>query len=312
MFSVAQAFIDESYPPKSRFRVDDIPDLTGKVAIVTGSNTGVGKETAKALLNHNAKVYIAARNPDKAAEAIKDLKEQTGKEAIFLKLDLADLSSIKSSVEEFVSKEKELHILFNNAGVMHCPVPEVTAQGYDLQFGTNVLGHFYLTKLLIPILTATAKSTAEGKTRVINTSSLMSRLGNIDFNTLKDGPARRKKFSSTLYSQSKLGNVMLSNEIAKRYGEQGIISVACNPGNLDTDLWRHMPDLMQRVMRLMIHPLSQGALTQLWAGTTDDGLTMNGKYLAPWARIGNPNPLALDEVLCEDLWTWLEEQVESV
>ncbi|TFK24389.1 NAD(P)-binding protein [Coprinopsis marcescibilis] len=312
MFRVAHAFVTEGFPPKSQFGVDDIQDLTGKVAIVTGSNTGVGKETVKALLNHNAKVYLAARNPEKAEQAIKDLKEETGKEAVFLKLDLSDLKSVKSSAEEFISKEKELHILFNNAGVMHCPVSEVTAQGYDLQFGTNVLGHFYFTKLLLPVLISTAKLTPEGKTRIINTSSIMSRVGSLNFNTLKDGPTRKKQFSGTLYCQSKLGNAMISNEFAKRYGDQGIISVACNPGNLDTDLLRHLPSLMQRLMRLIIHPSSQGALTQLWAGTTEEGLTMNGKYLVPWARLGEPNPLALDESLRDELWKWLEEQVESV
>ncbi|KAF8659670.1 hypothetical protein AX16_001811, partial [Volvariella volvacea WC 439] len=129
----------QGWPPASKFSVDDIPDLTGKVVIVTGGNTGIGKETVKALLAHNAKVYLAARSQEKASQAIKDLLQETGKEAIFLKLDLSDLKSIKRSAEEFQSKEKELHILFNNAGVMFPPVSEITTDGYDLQFGTNVL-----------------------------------------------------------------------------------------------------------------------------------------------------------------------------
>jgi len=137
------SYLISSFPPASHFTVKDIPDLSGKVIIVTGANTGIGKETAKALLSHNAKVYIAARSKEKAEQAIADLKDQTGKEAIFLKLDLSDLNSVKAAAEEFQSQEKALHVLFNNAGVMMPPMDQLTTQGYDLQIGTNTLGPFY-------------------------------------------------------------------------------------------------------------------------------------------------------------------------
>jgi len=166
------SIIAESFPPHPIFTVDDIPDLSGQIIIVTGGNTGIGKETVKELLNHDAKVYLAARNQEKAFAAIKELSEVTGKEAIFLKLDLSDLKGIKAAAEEFLSKETQLHVLFNNAGVMVPPVEQLTADGYDLQFGTNVLGHFYFTKLLLPTLIATAKTSSDGKARVVNTSSL--------------------------------------------------------------------------------------------------------------------------------------------
>ncbi|KAH6912848.1 hypothetical protein BKA70DRAFT_1265223 [Coprinopsis sp. MPI-PUGE-AT-0042] len=309
---VAASFISQAFPPASKFSVNDIPDLTGKVAIVTGANSGVGKETAKALLAKNAKVYVAARSQEKAQDAIRDLKGQTGKDAIWLKLDLADLKSIKSAAEEFSSKEKELHMLYNNAGVMHPPRDQVTAQNYDLQFGTNVLGHFYFTKLLMPVLVSTAKSTPNGRTRVVHTSSSASLRGNLNFDTFKDGPARRKTFIFALYAQSKLGNVVLANEFAKRYGHEGVISSSCNPGNLDSELWRHLNPVIRPVARLFFYPSTMGALTQLWAGTSEAGLDFNGKYLIPWARVGKPNPLALDEKLGADLWKWLEEQVENV
>ncbi|KAJ7352040.1 hypothetical protein DFH08DRAFT_693367, partial [Mycena albidolilacea] len=132
--------IKQGFPPKSKFSVDDLPDLSGQVIIVTGANIGVGKETVKALLQHNAKVYLAARSPEKAKEAIDDLKSQTGKEAEFLQLDLADLHSVKRAVEKFTEKETRLDVLFNNGGVMGPPIEQLTAQGYDLTFGTNVLG----------------------------------------------------------------------------------------------------------------------------------------------------------------------------
>ncbi|KAF4610211.1 hypothetical protein D9613_010552 [Agrocybe pediades] len=303
----------EGLPPKSTYSVNDIPDLTGKVMIVTGANTGVGKETAKALLSYNAKVYIAARSQEKAEAAIKDLKEETGKEGIFLKLDLSDLRSVKTSAEEFLSKETELHVLFNNAGVMAPPIEQLTAQGYDLQFGTNVLGHFYFTKLLLPALLAGAKASPDGKARVVNTSSSGSHLvNNLKFNTFKDTPARKRFGTYNLYSQSKFGNVLFSNELARRYNDQGIVSTSLNPGNLQSDLQRHLSPILMFFVGLLLYPVEYGALTQLWSGTSPEGTELNGKYLIPWARIGKPNPATNDEKLARDLWTWMEEQVENL
>ncbi|KAH6912195.1 hypothetical protein BKA70DRAFT_1266946 [Coprinopsis sp. MPI-PUGE-AT-0042] len=299
----------EAFPPTSKFSTDNIPDLTGKVIIVTGANAGVGKETAQALLAKNAKVYMAGRSTTKLAEAIKQVKAATGKEGIPLQIDLADLPSIKRGVEEFLSKESQLHILFNNAGVMNPPVKDVTAQGYDLQFGTNVLGHFYLTKLLVPTLLSTAKATGT-KTRVVHTSSSASNMtSKLDFNTFKDGPHAG---STLLGFCTHRGNIVLANEFARRYGDQNLVSCSCNPGNLKTDLQRHTGGVTAFIINMMVYPAPMGALTQLWAGTTEEGASMNGKYLVPWARYGNANPAAQDPKLGEDLWKWLEEQVADV
>ncbi|TFK24393.1 hypothetical protein FA15DRAFT_417920 [Coprinopsis marcescibilis] len=227
---IVASVIDESFPPKSKFNVDDIPDLSGKVVIVTGANS------------------------------------------------------------EWLTKN-----------------------GYDLQIGSMVLGHFYLTKLLLPVLISGAKSSPDGKSRVVHTSSIGS-LGpsDFDFNVLKDGPARRKMHPGKLYSLAKLGNVLLSNELAKRYGDQGLVSISCNPGNLESDLLRHSPWLLKFVIGLFLHPTKLGALTQLWAGTSAEASQLNGEYLIPWARVGKPNVLALDSKLCSDLWEWMEEQVQDV
>ncbi|KAJ7352045.1 NAD(P)-binding protein [Mycena albidolilacea] len=302
--------IKQGFPPKSKFSVDDIPDLSGQVIIVTGANIGVGKETVKALLQHNAKVYLAARNPEKAKEAINDLKSQTGKEAEFLQLDLADLHSVKRAVQEFTEKETRLDVLFNNGGVMVPPIEQLTAQGYDLTFGTNVLGHFYLTKLLLPTLSATA---SPGKpARVINTSSIASEINgpDINYNTLKDSPARKKMGVNKLYAQSKFANIVFSNELFRRYGDQGIVSVALNPGNLRSGLQRHLTGITKWIIHSICHPTPLGALTQLWAGTSNEGATFGGKYLIPWARMGT-NP-STDVQTEKALWTWLEEQVAQI
>lgn len=306
------AIIRENIAPKATFKVDDVPDLSGKVIIITGANTGVGKETAKVLVARNAKVYIAGRSQERVEQAIQDIKAETGKEALFLKLDLADLTSVKAAAEEFQRKETRLDVLYNNAGVMAPPVADVTAQGYDLQFGTNTLGHFYFTKLLLPTLLATAKASPDGKARVINVSSAAHHYGSIDFNTLKDGPARKKKFSLTLYGQSKLGNILFSNELYRRYADEGIISMSIHPGSLRSDLYRHMSRIEKFVVGLFLSPPAMGALTLLWAGTTDEGLTLGGKYLIPWARVGTPKASAQDPKLAEELWTWMEEQVQNI
>ncbi|KAJ3530469.1 hypothetical protein NMY22_g8559 [Coprinellus aureogranulatus] len=308
------SILSDAFPPKPQFKVEDIPDLTGRVVLVTGANTGVGRETAKALLAHNAKVYLAARNEAKTKRVIEELKAETGNEGLYLKLDLADLNSVKQAAEEFLRKEQTLHVLFNNAGVMRPPIEDVTVQGYDLQFGTNVLGHFYFTKLLIPALLNGARSSTDGKARIIHTSSSTSYRGFIDFKALKDGPARRRYSSSSLYDQSKLGNALVSQQWAKRYGDKGIVSVAVNPGNLSSELTRHLPGWQATFIRwTMLYPVPLGALTQLYAGTMDEGADLNGKWMIPWARVAeHPNPLAHDDKLGDELWRWCEDQVANI
>ena len=176
------------------------------------------------MLKHNAKVYLAARSQEKATEAIASLKEETGREAIFLQLDLASLASVKAAAQEFLTKEPELHVLFCNAcasrsdllsasrfktysglglpvrsGVMWPAVDLLTADGYDLQFGTNVLGHFYFTELLMPALRMGAKMAPGERVRVVTTSSSGAYLGALDYTTFKDTPERKKVSKEALY-----------------------------------------------------------------------------------------------------------------
>ncbi|TFK32879.1 hypothetical protein BDQ12DRAFT_739138 [Crucibulum laeve] len=307
------AVVQQSFPSKPEWSTDQIPDLTGKVVIVTGGNTGIGKETVKVLLQHNAKVYLAARNEKKAIQAIRDLKNETGKEAYFLQLDLADLKVVKAAAEEFLSKENDLHILFNNGGVMTAPVPMITAQGYDLQFGTNVLGHFYFTQLLLPALLSGAKTSSDGTARVVNTASAAQEfINHIDFNTLKDGPARRKKLTHTLYAESKLATVIFTNELARRYGSQGIISTSMNPGNIVSELQRHLDIVGRALSHYLLYPTPYGALTQLYAGTSPEGKHLNGKYLVPFARVGKSPPAGEDTELGAELWRWMEAEVQNI
>ncbi|PSR76806.1 hypothetical protein PHLCEN_2v8187 [Hermanssonia centrifuga] len=301
----------QSFPPKPKFSTDQIPDLAGRVVIVTGGNTGIGKETVKALLEHNAKVYLAARSKSRADAAIADLKATTGKDAIFLELDLANLASVRRAAEEYLSKEQELHILFNNAGVMWCPVEMMTDDGYDMQFGTNVLGHFFFTELLMPALLAGVKSSPDGHARVVTTSSSAAYLDTLHPETFRDHPKRKKMGSKGLYFQSKFGNAVVAREVARRYADKGILSYSCNPGNLWTDLQRYASSAERLFIKYITYPASFGALTQLWGGTMPDVVDHNGDFLIPWARLGRCRKEVYDPKVGEELWSYLEEQVKD-
>jgi len=310
--------LSELFPPKPTWTVDDIPDLTGKVAIVTGGNTGIGRATCKYLLIHNSKVYMACRSQEKAEASIVELKAETKKDDIhFLKLDLADLESVKAAAAEFQSKEPRLHMLFNNAGVMSSPMSMLTKQGFDLQFGTNVIGPAYFTKLLLPTLLETAKTAPDGKVRVINTSSnghLGAPKGGIIWDALKDGPMRNKKLGRiSAYFQSKWGNVVFAKELDRRYGDQGIVSTALNPGAIKTELNRYTPAWANALFSGMLNPADpNGAMTQLYAGTAPDAATANGKYFIPWAREGAPRADTEDEGAGKKLWDYIDEVTTGI
>jgi len=304
--------IEQAFPSKPTWTVNDIPDLTGKVILVTGGNTGIGKETVKQLLAHNAKVYLAARNAQKANEAIADLKNETGKQAIFLQLDLSDLPTVRRSAQEFLSKEGQLHVLINNAGVMIPPKEQVTAQKYDLQFGTNVIGHWLFTQMLLPALfAATDASSSHEKARIVTVSSSGNYLTTgIDFDAIVDGPGRKKYAEVELYNKSKFGNVVVARELARRYGDK-IVSTSLNPGNILTDLGRHFSRWQYAMVKWMLYPVSYGALTQLYCATSPSVADANGKFFIPWARSGEANKAALDPQVGERLWSWLEDETKK-
>ncbi|OSD04094.1 NAD-P-binding protein [Trametes coccinea BRFM310] len=310
---MSNVYINLIPPPKATWSVADIPNLAGKVMIVTGGNSGIGKETVKALLQHDAKVYMASRNERKAVAAIQELLRETGRRAIFLRLDLADLRSVKLAAQEFMSKETKLDVLFNNGGVTLPSVDELTVDGYDLQFGTNVLGHFYLTQLLIPVLLSGASQSCDARARVINTSSMAhAGVPSIDFDTLREHAKRRKLGTQRLHCQSKFAMVVFSNELQRRYGDQGIVSISLHPGNLKTDGKRHGSSIGKMLSAPLLHPASMGALTQLWAGTSIDGRALGGEYLIPWARVGEARVETRDHMLGRKLWAWMEQQVRNV
>ncbi|KAH6910201.1 hypothetical protein BKA70DRAFT_118357 [Coprinopsis sp. MPI-PUGE-AT-0042] len=313
---------------KPEWSPKDIPDLDGKVVIVTGGNSGLGRDTVKALLEKNAKVYIACRNEGKAQATIGELEKETGRRALSLKLDLVDLGSVEECAKEFLRHESRLDILYNNGGVHLTTGAEdpknLTADGYDVTFMTNVVGHFYLTQLLLPVLLDTAKASqsamSRGQVRIVTLSSSghhVARQPPLDYATLVESPARHKVSRPGFYYQSKVALILLSNELARRYRDKNIVSIAVHPGAFDTQLTaKFVVDWITRLLLgpsglFFLYPREWGPWTQLWAGTAPEAAAMSGKYVIPWGKEGVPRPEVNDENMMQGLWAWLEARVDE-
>ncbi|KAJ7636806.1 hypothetical protein FB45DRAFT_864794 [Roridomyces roridus] len=298
----------------------DIPDLTGKVVLVTGGNAGIGYYTVKELLSKNAKVYLAARSAEKAAVAIKSLEAETGKTAIFLQLDLGDLKSVRVAANTFLKQEERLDILFNNAGVLHTDCTLLTVQGLDLQFGTNVLGPFFFTELLLRALTKSFQQN-QVPARVINTSSAgytTAPGSGVEFNLVKPGPERDEWIKNAgnvmsglrLYGQSKLGNIVVSNYWAKTHSDV-LVSCAVHPGSTRAEALRHQPGLIRLIMHSYMYPTPMGALAQLWAGTVAKPSEITGQYVVPWGKVAEPEKRTKSAKLETEVIAFLKEQIQG-
>ena len=237
---------------------------------MTGGSNGIGKELVRMLYSKNAKVYIASRSEDKANRTIKEIQTtvpaSTGS-LNFLHLDLSDLTTIKASALKFLSLEKKLHVLFNNAGVM-LPPQEKSPQSYEGHIAINNLAPCLFTELLTPTLAATAKSEPPNTVRVVWVASSGAEyvydksvgipLDNLDYHIEK--PPLYK------YSISKLGNYLHGVEYAKRHKADRIISVPLDPGNLRTNLYDRTSLPFWLFSRIVTHPVYLGAYTELFAG----------------------------------------------
>lgn len=317
--------LSQAFPPTAKLDEKTVPDQAGKIFIVTGASSGVGKELAQILYSHNAKVYAAARSPEKVEKAISSIKSAfpTSKgELVFLKLDLDDLTTIKASAEEFLAKEDTLDVLWNNAGVMIPPQGSKTKQGYELQLGTNCVAPFLFTKFLTPTLIKTAKLKPPGTVRVVWVSSsvaeTLSPKGGIDMANLD---YKKNQLAWRKYAVSKAGNLYHAKEFARRFGGEGVISTAVNPGNLNTELQRHTAGWLKLALKTALHTPIHGAYTELFAGLSPDVTPdNNGAWIVPWGRF---SPLRKDldagskteeekgTGIAKQFWEWSEEQVKS-
>jgi NAD(P)-dependent dehydrogenase (short-subunit alcohol dehydrogenase family) len=192
------------------------------------------------------------------------------------------------------------------------PKADVTAQKYDLQFGTNVIGHWLFTnQLLSALFAATDASPSHEKARIVTVSSSANYLTKgIDFDAIADGPDRIKYGEWELYNKSKFGNVVVARELARRHGDK-IVSTSLHPGSIRTDLQRSLPGWQRVILNWKLYPATYGALTQLYCATAPSAADANGKFFIPWARLGEPNKDALGPEIGEKLWSWLENETKK-
>ena len=295
--------------------VDDIGDLHGRKVVVTGANSGLGYQTALALARHGASVVLACRNAERADAALSDIRAEVADADLKVAaVDLADLASVRRFAE--TSSGEELDVLVNNAGVMAIP-HRVTADGFEMQFGTDHLGHFALTGLLLPALLRRPAS------RVVTVSSFAHVMGRIDFDDLQ-GERRYGKWAA--YGQAKLANLLFAFELDRRAKASGVglLSVAAHPGYAATNLQTTGPKMEGRAFmtranqmanQVFAQSASAGALPILYVATAP-GLR-GGEFFGPnlWMR-GHPapawrTPAARNQETALRLWT-VSEQLTGV
>ncbi|CQD10002.1 short chain dehydrogenase [Mycobacterium europaeum] len=260
----------------AKWTAADIPDQAGRVAVITGANTGLGYETAAALADHGARVVLAVRNLDKGKDAAARIAAKSpGADVVLQELDLTSLDSVRAAAERLKSDYDHIDLLINNAGVMYTP-KETTKDGFELQFGTNHLGHFALTGLLLERLLPVPGS------RVVTVSSMGHRiLADIHFDDLQ---WERSYNRVAAYGQAKLANLLFTYELQRKLAPHGTtIAAAAHPGGSNTELGRYTPTVFRPLVNVFFSVIAQdaamGALPTLRAAT-DPGV-LGGQYYGP-------------------------------
>jgi NAD(P)-dependent dehydrogenase (short-subunit alcohol dehydrogenase family) len=291
----------------------DVPDQSGRVAIVTGSNTGLGYETARVLAARGAHVVIAVRDTAKGDDAASKIRAVTPDADVkVVALDLGSLTSVRTAAEQLKADYPRIDLLINNAGVMY-PPKQTTSDGFELQFGTNHLGHFALTGLVLENILPVANS------RVVTVASVAHRnQASIDFDDLQ---WERKKYNRVAaYGQAKLANLMFSYQLNRLLADKNTLSVAAHPGVSNTELMRHIPGNnlpgFGTLAGLLTNSPRVGALATLRAAT--DPAVRGGQYYGPtfpvaaMGIVGHPQLVTSsaqshDTDIARRLWTVSEE-----
>ena len=295
-------------------------DLSGKLALVTGGSGGLGLETARALAAASARVVLAARSAEKTAAALQTIREQVpGAQVESLELDLASLASVRAAAARFFAGHDRLDLLINNAGVMASPLGR-TADGFEMQFGTNHLGHFLLTCLLAPALLAAAPA------RIVNLSSGGHVISDVHWD---DPNFERHDYEKwTAYGQAKTANVLFSVELERRLGARGVHAYAVHPGMIMTELGRHLTSDDRKALQAMAESaprgrsggggggglppfksIPAGAATSVWAATAPELTQRGGTYLEDCAVSSGHAAWARDADAARRLWTLSEQLV---
>ena len=291
-------------------------DLSGKLAVVTGASSGLGVETARTLASAGAAVMLVARDAGKLDTAVAALRAGVPDARIdTVLLDLADLDSVRAGASDILAKCPQINLLINNAGVMACPLMR-TAQGFEMQFGTNHVGHFLLTCLLAPALVAGAPA------RVVNLSSAGHKFGELNLDDPNYHDREYEKWSA--YGQSKTANALFSVGLDQRLQNKGVRAFAVHPGMIMTELSRHMEQSdMEAILRgrdiaeIGFKTVEQGSATSVWAATSPELEGEGGLYLEDCqiaeAASGDSDKgveaYALDTNTADRLWQMSESMV---
>ncbi|KAF9132462.1 hypothetical protein BGW39_000099 [Mortierella sp. 14UC] len=318
--SFSQFAFWKTYLTPKRYSHDKIPDLTGKVAIVTGANSGLGYATTVALAANGARVFLACRSRERAEEAIQnatsEIKERypnaPAPQLEFLELDLNDMTKSHQAAQEFLKKGLPLHILVNNSGIMNCPYA-LSADGIETQFAVNHMGHFVFTMGLLGRIKESQPS------RIVILSSLAhemtpKKMNGIDFDTIND---ESKSNNWDRYARSKLANVLFGKALARRLANEKVWVNVAHPGYVATnlsrstkDVWGDFADKAFKLLTMIVAMSPRvGALTQLYLATSPEieKKDIRGRYFIPIANEIQPVHYSKDEDLQETLWTFSEK-----
>lgn len=265
--------------------------LEGKIALVTGANTGIGRVTALELAKLGAEVVLACRSEEKAQHVIDEIKSAGGK-ADFLKLDLNSFAAVRESAESFLASGRQLHILVNNAGL--AGTRGLTEDGFEIHFGVNHLGPFLFTQLLLPRIKESAPA------RIVMVASKSHyRAKDIDFDKVKVSTPSVTGLPQ--YEVSKLANVLYAAELSRRLESEDVTTYSLHPGVVASDIWRGVPWPIRSIMKMFMISNEEGAATTLHCATSDEAGKETGLYYSSSKR-RKPSRPARDEELAKALW----------
>lgn len=276
------------------------PTQAGKVALITGANTGIGRVTARELARQGAHVFIACRSAERARPVVDEIRAAApGSQVELLSLDLGDLASVRQCAQAFLARGLPLHLLINNAGVGGAR--GITPSGFELAFGTNHVGHFLLTQMLVDRMKSSAPA------RIVTVASRAHyRAPGIDWEAVRQPTKTTTGLAE--YSVSKFANVLFSAELSRKLAGTGITTYALHPGVVASDVWRSVPSALRWLIKLTMLSTEEGAATSLYCATSPEVAQQTGLYYDK-CRVKEPSKLAHDSALAAELWRRSEEWV---
>jgi len=277
----------------------EVPDMSGKVALITGANTGIGRVTALELARAGAHAVMACRSRERAEPVADEIRQQTGNQVTLLDLDLASLASVRACAEGFLAKDLPLHVLVCNAGL--AGTRGVTSDGFELAFGVNHLGHFLLTNLLLEKLKASAPARV-----VVVASRAHKRVKTIELDRKQEETRTFTGFPE--YGESKAANILFAKELARRLEGTGVTTYSLHPGVVASDVWRRVPWPLRALLKMRMITNEEGARTTLHCATSPELANESGYYYDECAR-AEVAPPANNDALGRELWRRSEEWV---